>query len=107
MDSQRRQQIVIGVLAMVALGAGGYFAGRYTADTKKVSSEIDIGVRKDRPVAKADTPKTVRRPPVKPAVVKTEIKHPVRQTRDDSYTRKHRPRPKAPTVKKERMATGC
>jgi len=105
MDEQKKQKVLIGVLAVVALGAGGYwFAGRDSGDD--IAATITLGgtERKERTKEVASEEKVDRKSRTEKKAVKREVTRKERDEVDRTTTsRKKRSRADRKKVKKESM----
>lgn len=105
MDEQKKQKVIIGVLAVLMLGAGSFwYMSRETTDENMQQFKSGPVVRKERKKADQSAKKTRKK---RVAKAPSERKAFVRKQRDDSErtsaTRKKRRRSGAKKVKKDKL----
>jgi len=105
MDEQKKQKVLIGVLAVVALGAGGYwFAARDSGGDSGGAITLGGGERKERTKTVATERKADRKERTERKSAPREVKRKERETVDRStVSRKKRSRTDRKKVKKESM----
>lgn len=105
MDEQKKQKVLIGVVAVAALGAGGFwFAGRDTGGDTTAAVKSTTTGRKQRTKKLSTGSKLERKARAPRSTAKKEIKRRERAEVDRKTTsRKKRSRRDRKSVKKESM----